>query len=285
LISRKDGLAVGSHADVDAPVAGPVQAEEHLRRELAQPRGELSFGHGKGAHLRVLDPLEVEVLERLAVRKEELDRGVRGRRKRIVRVLGHEDGELAALDELLDQRGAELGGHPLCLVAQRRRGLDAGVSRHPDARVAGRMLDDEREAQVRGRPLDVVRRHGDVVARRLDAPGVGDPLHRLPARVVELRGRSRERDTEPLEGLHDLDPRPVLAPRAVADVEEEVEAPARELDDSADRRRLLQRHGVPFDIGEIRTRVTREVVVLERRRGVGVCVRQQADPQLCLPSP
>ena len=59
------------------------------------------------------------MLERLALGEAELDGDVGRRRLGVVRVLGDEHGELAPLDELLDERPAVGIHHPRHLLAQR----------------------------------------------------------------------------------------------------------------------------------------------------------------------
>ncbi len=125
------------------------------------------------------------MLERLARRELDLERGVDQRLCFAFTRLGDEDGALAPLDELLDQRAAELGQHLLGSRPQRARVLDPRGRREPDAVVALEVLDDEREPERLGGDIDVFGAPDEHVARRVDPGGDTGELHRFAVEIVE----------------------------------------------------------------------------------------------------
>jgi hypothetical protein len=215
------------------------------------------------------------VLERLALRELVAHRPIRGRVGGIVRVLQHEHRRLGAVDELFDQRAPVLFHHEPRLLEQRVGRLRARLARETDARVAARVLGDEREAERFGRPLEVPFVGSDDVAGRVDPPRPAHALHRLARGLVELRGRAGERKPQPLEREHDVDAGASLVPRAVAQVEEQVVAVAGELDHPLHGVRRLDHPDVPPGLGEEGPRVAGPVVL--REENIEVLLGQQAD--------
>ncbi len=120
------------------------------------------------------------MLEGLAVGKAVLQRRVDDGIGGVVRILHHEGGTLQALDVLLDEGRAELVDHPTRLLDQLLLRGHARLPCQAVARVAARMLHEERKGQLGRRPGDAVVVAGEPVGGRVDAPGATDPLHRLP---------------------------------------------------------------------------------------------------------
>src|SRR5690348_9169126 len=89
------------------------------------------------------------------------------------------------------------------------------------------MLHDQRELQRASRELHVFGVGRDHVSGSAYAPVVANALHGLTRWFVEGRSRARECQPEPLQRLHYLDAGPIFFPRAIAQVEKDIEAAAR----------------------------------------------------------
>ena len=197
-------LAVLAQAEVRARVAADAELDEDARGVVAQAlleRGVVNHDH---VHLVVVDPLHVVVLERLALGEDELHRLEGERVGRIVRVLGDQAGELAALDELLDQ-GAALGLHgDGGLGLQVLHVGDARLLAEADAGKAMRRLDQHGEAQRAAGALHVRHRLDERGGRRGNADAGRHALHFLACRVEAMRVGAREGRAQFLERLDQL---------------------------------------------------------------------------------
>ena len=241
---------VAREPQIDASVARRTECGEHAGcggTQLGVERGVRDRGL---AHSLVVDPLEVEVLERLARRELDLDRHKGDRVAVRLRRVGHEHAELAPLDELLHERRSVGGRRPVDLARERTLVLDARITRHADARVALRVLDDQRRTQG----LEDVRRLGAAAGGRegrgRNADRMAGELHRNARRVVGTGIRARVRETEPLERHWDLDAGDVLVPRPVAEVDVDVEPRPRRVDQLPHGRDLAQLQRRPVVLGQ-----------------------------------
>jgi hypothetical protein len=207
---------------------------------VTQAGGERQVG--EDLHPRAVEPLGVEVPEALAGGEQDLGGRPGARRLAGVAGLGDQDHELAAGDELLDE-GAAVGlGDVADLTGEAGEVVDPGLWAEADAAVALRVLDDPRGAQAAGDRGGVGGAVGVGEGGEVHAGGLAGELHRQARGVVAAGVGAGVGEADALEAVDDLDAGAVLVPRAVAQVDGDVDALAGEFGELAADGGLVDEH-------------------------------------------
>ena len=97
--------------------------------------------------------------------------------------------------------------------------VNARFARHADAAIALRMLHHQRELQRSRQPIQVSFLRDAIALGKSDPIRLGDRLHLLAGRIIELAARTGKWQVEFLERLHDIQPRIVFVGRTITQIE------------------------------------------------------------------